>query len=268
MADTSTVEKSNDETRAKNPISSKQVNIPATKQFVVNATGNLYVATTLSSPDTPQNISQEAEEAFGQVSVFFAALTKAMSDSGKSLFDYDALNKLIKGSGLFVNVTKSEVEFESSSWGVTFSNQLIQTLLGLSGNLAAITQSLRSLISSVGKEGLSVKGDKSHEASKVGTIVFVCEYLMGAVSITPIVFSIDKKKNASALKVGPCFNAEAEKTKFNIDKEVHLFVPPKFIHHAAELNEAMTDPEFNNLVESMKRNIEAPDPKSNAGEDK
>lgn len=260
MTDTSTVEKSTDESRAKNVTSAKQANIPATKQFVVNATGNLFVATTLSSPDTPQDISKEAEEAFGQVSVFFAALTKAMSDSGKSLFDYNALNKLIKGSGLFVNVTKSEVEFESSSWGVTFSNQLIQTLLGLSGNLAAIAQSLRSLIASVGKEGISIKKDESSKDTKVGTIVFVCEYLMGAVSITPIVFSIDTSKNEKSLDVGPCFNANAEKTVFNIDKEVHLFVPPRFIHHAAELNEAMSDPEFNNLVESMKRSIEAPDP--------
>jgi len=268
MANTSTVEKSNDETRAKNPTSSKQVNIPATKQFVVNATGNLYVATTLSSPDTPQNISKEAEEAFGQVSVFFAALTKAMSDSGKSLFDYDALNKLINGSGLFVSVTKSEVEFESSSWGVTFSNQLIQTLLGLSGNLAAITQSLRSLIASVGKTGIAIKGEKGHEAKRVGTIVFVCEYLMGAVSITPIVFSIDKEKNSKALETGPCFNANSEKMTLNINKEVHLFVPPKFIHHAAELNEAMTDPEFNNLVESMKRSIDAPDSKQKADDNK
>ncbi len=259
MTDESITLISSDVTRAQNPTSAKQVNIPATKQFVVNATGNLFVATTLNSPDSAQNISKEAEEAFGQVSVFFAALTKAMSDSGKSLFDYEALNKLIKGSGLFVNITKSKVRFESSSWGVTFSNQLIQSILGLSGNLAAVSESLRSLISSVGKEGMSVKSDKNNKTTKVGTIVFVCEYLLGAISITPIVFSIDTADKENTIEAGPCFKASAKKSIFKVDKEVHLFVPPKFVHHAAELNEAMSDPEFNNLIESMKRSIEGSD---------
>lgn len=255
----SAIEISTDKSRAENPISAKQVNIPATKQFVVNATGNLFVATTLSSPDTPQNLSAEAEEAFGQVSVFFAALTKAMSDSDKSLFDYDALNKLIKGSGLFVNMTTSKMRFESSSWGVTFTNQLIQALFGLGGGLAAVSESLRSLISSVGKEGMKLKGSSEKKNTRVGTIVFVCEYLMGAVSITPIVFSIDAKDSENSLEAGPCFKAATKKSVFKIDKEVHLFVPPKFVQHAAELNEAMSDPEFNNLVESMKRSIDSQD---------
>ena len=250
---------STDESRAKNPTSNTQSNIPATKQFVVNATGNLFIATTLSSSTTPENISEEAKEAFGQVSVFFAALTKAMSDSKKSLYDYDALNKIIEGSGLFINVSKSTVKFKSSSWGVTFSNQLIQTLLGLSGNLAAILQSLRSLIASVGSQGIEVARDKKKLEKEVGTIIFVCEYLMGAVSITPLVFSIDSKKHEGKLKVGPCFNQVSEQQTYHIKKEVHLFVPPKFIHHAKELNEAMSDPEFNNLVESMKRSIEGTD---------
>lgn len=259
MAKDTMVETSTDDSRAKNPISNNQTNIPATKQFVVNATGNLFIATTLSSPDTPENISEEAKEAFAQVSVFFAALTKAMSDSGKSLYDYDALNDLIMGSGLFVNVTKSTINFESSSWGVTFSNQLIQALLGLSGNLAALSHSLRSLIASVGSEGLKVAKNRVTSNKKVGTIIFVCEYLMGAVSITPLVFSIDASLSEGDLKLGPCFDANNQKKIFHIEKEVHLFVPPNFIRQASELNEAMSDPEFNNLVESMKRSIEGTD---------
>ncbi len=256
MANEKMTEISTDETRAKNPVSNNKANIPATKQFVVNATGNLFIATTLSSPDTPEDISEEAKEAFGQVSVFFAALTKAMSESGKSLYDYEALNGLIKGSGLFINITKSTIQFESKSWGVTFSNQLIQTLLGLSGNLAAIAQSLRSLIASVGSEGIEVAKKGSKSRKQIGTIIFVCEYLMGAISITPLVFSIDANLAEKSLKLGPCFKQDSKKKTFYIEKEVHLFVPPKFIDHASKLNEAMSDPEFNNLVESMKRSIE------------
>lgn len=258
MADDKYIEISNEETRAINPISSKNANIPATKQFVVNATGNLFIATTLSSPDTPEDISEEAKIAFGQVSVFFAALTKAMSESVQSLYDFDALNNLIKGSGLFINMTKSTVKFESSNFGVTFSNDIIQALLGLSGNLASMAQSLRSLVGTIGKEGFNVTVNNEKASKRVGTIIFVCEYLLGAVSVTPITFYIDTKQNEDALKAGPCFQFNNNKRELLIEKEVHLFVPPKFIDYASELNEAMSDPEFNNLVESMKKSIGSP----------
>lgn len=230
-------------------------NIPATKQFVVNATGNIFIATTLSAPETPENISDEAKEAFGQVSVFFAAMTKAMSEAAESLYDYEALNKLIEESGLFVNMTQSTVKYESSNWGLTFSNELIQGLLGLSGDLRKIAQSLRSLIGTLGKEGFKFSRNKDATNKKIGTIVFVCEYLMGAVSITPLVFYIETEKNKKSLEVGPCFSQHSEKLEVLIEKEVHMFVPPKFIKHASELNKAMNDPEFNDLVESMKKSI-------------
>lgn len=236
---------------------SNSLNIPATKQFVVNATGNLFVATTLSSPDTPEDISDEAKEAFGQVSVFFAAMTKAMAESSAdSLYDFDAMNKLIEKSGLFINMTQSTVKYKSSSWGLSFSNELIQGLLGLSGDLTKIAQSLRSLIGTLGKEGFKISGSSSSTNKKIGTIVFVCEYLMGAVSITPLVFYIETSKNKKALEVGPCFSKHNESLEVLIEKEVHMFVPPKFIQHASKLNKAMNDPEFNELVESMKKSID------------
>lgn len=255
MSANNLIEKINAETNAKS-FYKNTTNIPATKQFVVNATGNLFVATTLSSPNTPEDISEEAKEAFGQVSVFFAAMTKAMSESGAdSLYDFEALNKLIEGSGLFINMNQSTIEYESSSWGLEFSNELIQGLFGLSGDLTKIAQSLRSLIGSLGKEGFKFASKRESTGKKIGTIVFVCEYLMGAVSITPLVFYIEVDKNKKELKVGPCFNSNSDSLTITIEKEVHMFVPPKFIEYASELNQAMADPEFNNLVESMKKSI-------------
>lgn len=127
---------SNAQTRAANLTTTNSNEVPATKQFVVNATGNLFIASTLNSTAGGSVLPQEAENAFGEVSVFFAALTKAMAESGTSLYDYDALNKLVSSSGLFVKVTESNIQFESKQTGVTLSSQLIQTLLGLSGNLA------------------------------------------------------------------------------------------------------------------------------------
>ena len=73
-------------TRALNLTSSGSTDVPATKQFAVNATGNIFIATTCNG-ENGTTISAEAEQAFGQVSVFFAALTKAMSHADNGLYD-------------------------------------------------------------------------------------------------------------------------------------------------------------------------------------
>ena len=244
---------SNAETRASDLTSSKSNDIPATKQFVVNATGNLFIASTLNTDfQTGSVISQEAEEAFGQVSIFFAALTKSMEEAGVSFYDYSAINKIVSKSGLFVKVTESQIDFTSKKKGVVLGNQLIQTLLGLSGNLASIGKSITDMIAGMGQESIEISRDKKEQKKRVGTLIFVCEYLMGAISISPIIISVDAAQAESVWKAGPCLKAQSENFKLDINKAVYLFVPPAFVKHSATLNEAMSDPEFNNLVDNLK----------------
>ncbi|RRS07889.1 hypothetical protein EAG18_14465 [Pseudoalteromonas sp. J010] len=235
--------------------------VPATKQFAVNATGNLFIASTLNSTAGGSVLPQEAESAFGEVSVFFAALTKAMAQAGTSLYDYDALNKLVSSSGLFVKVTESNIEFESKQSGVTLSGQLIQTLLGLSGNLASIGKSLMDMIAGMGQASVSISANSDSQDKKVGTIIFVCEYLLGAISISPIIISANASDVKSIWQAGPCLKGGHTEIQLTLCKSVYLFVPPAFVKQAASLNEAMSDPEFNNLIESM-RSVIAPPSKS------
>ena len=252
---------SNAETRAANLTTNKSSEIPATKQFVVNATGNLFVATTLNATGKESAfISGEAEEAFGEVSVFFAAMTKALSEADAGVYNYDAINKLVSSSGLFVKVTESIIDFESKQKGITLGSHLIQALLGLSGGLASIGKSLMDMIMGMGRESVKIASDTSSQSKKVGTIIFVCEYLLGAVSITPIIISVDATTAKGLWEAGPCLKVESSQIKMKIDKAVYLFVPPSFVKHASALNEAMSDPEFNNLVESMKSVILADTP--------
>lgn len=239
------------------PTSTAGTSVPATKEFAVNATGNLFVASTLNAGAGAQSgLTAEAQKAFSQVSVFFAAMTKAMNESGKNLYDFDALNNLIQSSGLFVAMTKSDVQYNSSSFGVTFGSQLIQALLGLSGDLSSIAHSLTSLISEVGKQGFAISNDSTSKVSKVGTVVFVCEYLLGAVSITPIAIYADVKSNSDNFKAGPCFQAQRTKTSWNLSKDVYLFVPPEFMDQAVTMNQAMDNPDFEKLVQKMVNDIE------------
>lgn len=249
---------SNPNTRAENPTSSQAAEVPATKQFVVNATGNLLVATTLNAGSSEQvTISADAEQAFGEVSVFFAAMTKAINASGLSLFDYQALNNLVSSSGLFVKVTDSRILFESSQWGVKFGNQLIQAIFGLSGNLAAIGKSLMDMILGMGDKlgSIDLSAQHSDQETRVSTIIFVCEYLLGAVSVTPVVITVDARDAVDIVNAGPCFKAQSKTNQLKILKSVYLFLPPAFIKHAATINEAMSDPEFNNLVDALKSAI-------------
>ncbi|BDX07464.1 hypothetical protein [Planctobacterium marinum] len=249
------------ESRAKSLTLSQSKEIPATKEFAINATGNLFVATTLNGGNAEgAAISQEASDAFGQVSVFFAAMTKAMSENNNTLYEIDAIDKIVSRSGLFVKVTESDVKFTSKSWGVKFGSELITALLGFSGGLASVGSSLMQMLGDIGKKGqeISIAHNSSSSETKVGTIIFVCEYLLGAVSITPIVLSMDAVKNKSALEIGPCFNSKSEEYELNIDKTTYLFVPPAFIPEAKTLNEAMDNPDFNELVNALKESLGEP----------
>ncbi|CAA0121264.1 Uncharacterised protein [BD1-7 clade bacterium] len=242
--------------RAKNYARSQSKDIPVTKQFAVNATGNLFIATTLNGGNTDNSeISKEAEEAFGQVSVFFSAMTKAMDAEGKSLYDYDALNHMVSASGLFARVTESTVRFRSDQWGVTIGNELIKALFGMSGNLAAIGKSLMDMISGMGEQSVKISSDTESKETRVGTIVFICEYLLGAVSIVPIILSVDAEEAKGIWQAGPCLKAEHKRRQIDILKSTYLFVPPTFIKYAASLNEAMSDTEFNTLVHSIRGSL-------------
>ena len=88
------------------------------KGFVFNETGNIMMATTDMTNTT---IEKEVRDVFAEVSVFFGAMTKALDKEGKSLYDYDALQKIIDSSGCFVHVNEEDVNHKSNSWGATFS---------------------------------------------------------------------------------------------------------------------------------------------------
>lgn len=238
-------------------IGSGAKNVAATKEFAISATGNLFVATTLNGGNTGDTeISDEAKKAFGQVSVFFAAMTKAMvdKDGNAKVYDYEVINKIVSGSGMFVKVTDSQINFSSSEWGVKFGMDLIETLLGLSGGLGAIAKSLSDMIIGVGKEAksITVASDTENTEKKVGTIIFVCEYLLGAVSITPIVLSINAFDAKEAFDAGPCLAVGRKASQIRIVKQVYSFVAPELIKEASALNDALEDKELNALVNQLK----------------
>lgn len=228
-------------------------NIEATKYYIFNETGNIMIASTV---DTSKPLSDTVQKVFAEVAVFFAAMTRAITttsnpnDGGKpySLYNYNALLRVIGGSGLFVHVQEEDVLYTSTSGGADFSKELLQSLLGLAtgaGEMAFAT----AMMASLGKEAVRISASESASESMVANIVFVCEYLLGMPIVSAVVVYADCKKHIDKIQAGPCFSVDIESMDWQLHKDTYLFVTPDFIRdNAGVLQEVESDPDYYKLV--------------------
>jgi hypothetical protein len=234
-------------------------NVELTKYYTFNETGNIMLATTVGAS---AEIQESVRKVFAEVSVFFAAMTKAITSTQNpetskpySLYNYEALANIIAGSGCFIRVTELDVTHTTSSWGATFSKELIQGLLGLATGAGALSFAT-AMISAIGNEGLKVGGASSSHGSMVGNIVFVCEYLLGMPSISAIVVYIDAKEQSHVFKAGPCIKTESQSMTFKMHKDTYMFVTPTFIReYAGDLNSISSEAAYGELVNSMREHL-------------
>lgn len=234
-------------------------NVQATKHYVFNETGNIMLATTDS--DSSQ-IQAEVRQVFAEVAVFFAAMTKAITetinkDTGKpyNLYNYEALSQVIDASGLFVHVTESDLTHTTTSFGMDFSKELIEALLGLATGAGEMSFA-SAMIASMGKEGLRIQSNTSGVKSTVANIVFVCEHLLGMPIVSAIVVSADMTKNTQTLSVGPCFSESSTQVTLQMHKDTYLFVTPTFIReYASDLTSIESNPAYNQFIVYLKNMI-------------
>ncbi|WMN59140.1 hypothetical protein NI389_13080 [Pseudoalteromonas xiamenensis] len=227
-------------------------NIEAKKYYIFNETGNIMMASTIDA-NTP--LSESVQKVFAEVSVFFAGMSRAITTTKNpatnkpySLYNYEALQNIISGSGLFVHVTEEDVKYETKSFGADFSKELIESLLGLATGAGEMSFA-SAMVSSIGKEGLNISGSSSQTNSKVGNIVFVCEYLMGMPIVSAIVVYADCQQNKQQLKLGPCFSESSMSTSWTLHKDTYMFVTPSFIRsYAGDLDSINSDPDYLQLI--------------------
>lgn len=209
-----------------NPDSEKGV------QFRLNQTGNVFYSTT--SPE----LTAETKNLFDSVTVLFVAMTKALADKKKDLFDYTAWSEIIGKSGFFVEVQKLEKHLHIETSSVTIDTQIVQQLLpGLqSGNSMEIAKSVLNAING------EYKSSKMDEDTKLGHLLFICEELFGAPTVTVRLFYVEKKTHV-AITSTPCYTT----TNVTIDQlqeaNTFLFVSPETIAKYA--------PSFNEKPEAM-----------------
>ncbi|MBX7155324.1 MAG: hypothetical protein K1X91_10195 [Bacteriodetes bacterium] len=243
-------------------------NIQAVKRYVFNETGNIMLVSTDEKSDT---IQQSVRDVFAEVSVFFAAMTKAISQSTNpngtpdkttgqlpnySLYNYDALEAVIDGSGYFVHINEEDVSYTTSSWGANFSQELIEAILGLATGAGELGFA-SAMINTMGKEGVNISGQSSSLTSQVANIIFVCEYLLGMPVVSAIVVTADAQTVAQTVTLGPCFKEQSSSTTMTVHKDTYMFVTPAFIkQYAGDLSSIMNDPAYLKLIMELESLVE------------
>lgn len=234
-------------------------NVEIKKSFVFNETGNVMLAST----DGAQEIDDSVKQDFAEVSVFFAAMTKALEKAANSnmkgvdkdgnsfnysLYDYEALKKIIDNSGCFIQVNEEDVDFHSESFGATFSKELLEAVLGLATGTGELAFA-QAMVNSVGKAGFAINESESHSEKKVGNIIFVCEYLLGMPIISAIVITADATQEAFNMKIGPCISVKEQHSSLKVHKDTYMFVTPSFIKKwSGDILQGMNDPQFEQLT--------------------
>lgn len=223
-------------------------NVAVPKYFTFNETGNIMLSTTVKESN---QISPSSMDMFEEVAVFFAAMTKALQDKSKDLYDYQALDDIVRGSRLFIQVDEETYNFKSQSAGATFNTELIAAVLGIAATDGAALVFAQKLLHTLGKEA-TIEASKSQGEDKVGHLLFVCEYLMGMPLVSALLFEIDSKMASAAFTAGPCVKGGGKTQEIRFQKSTYMFVPPKILRlYSGDLVSTDSDQSYSKLVQEL-----------------
>jgi len=228
--------------------------------YVFNQTGNFLISSTFGKDDTKdlnQIIPQNCWTEFSRAAVFLAAMTKAMAlgsktDKAKSFYDYDAMRKIIDGSGLWIQMTEEEVNHKSQSTGAAFSAELISGILGLMLPEASVAKFAGTMMQSMGKEAVKLSESSETTNTKLANMIIICENLFGVPFICMIMVNIDASTTKKAFQAGPCISGQSYQNTLNMTKQVYYFVSPDSIEKESKtIVDAMQNREEATIVQFM-----------------
>jgi hypothetical protein len=234
--------------------SNKVSNHDADTTFKLNTTGNIFYSVT-----TPEDkLGEDTKDLFNSVTVLFAAMAKAMADNDKTLFDYDAWNKIISQSKFFVPVEKYEKNIQIEANSLSIDTQVIQQLLpGLtSGSSMDIAKGVLQAMNG------TFEAHKTDENTKFAHLMFICEEIFGAPSVTVRLFYASAQSHVK-ITSSPCHKTTS-KTFTQVQKgDTFLFVEPatiaKFAKTFTEDNEQYDDliKTFDDCIKSSEQEVPA-----------
>lgn len=211
--------------------------------FIMNQTGNIYYAS------TSEIMQQKTKDLFDSVTVLFAAMTRALTLTNHTLFDFDAWNKMIGNTGYFVEVQKFRNILNIKSGSLTVDTQIVQSLLpGLtSGNSMQIAKGVLSALNGeFSREGVE-------EKTKIAHILFICEELFGAPSVIVRLFYASKESHKMVTS-SPCHKSVQVSYEQLQEASTFLFVDPDAISKfAKKFSEEPED--YTKLIEMLKKSL-------------
>lgn len=210
--------------------------------YRLNATGNIWYSTTSKA----ESLSDETKALFNSVSVLLAAMTKAMAQANKSLFDFDDWSKLIRKSGYFIESGKVQKHISIEATTVTVDTQILSQLLPGIDKAPSAMQIGKDILSALNGEygGMQKKDD-----AKMAHLLFICEEILGEASVSIRLFFADSKQMELMTK-SPCHKSSTESYEQEQRIDTFLFVSPEQISKYAKDFEN-DDPAYVALIQKL-----------------
>lgn len=216
------------------------------KYFTLNQTGNIMVSSTV---DSEKDLSDDVKAVFQKTIVFFGAWTAALEKKQKSLYDYDAITKMITKSGFFARVHQEDRDFESGSASLTLDTAILGSVLSGFASMGGTTALAiaQTVIGNMGSQ-LQLAVSSKQETKKIAHLLFVCENLMGMPILNVLLFNTTAKQSETVTSSN-CHKSVTKKVSMKYHQDTFMFVDPSYIEKFTSAFES--NPDYDALIDKL-----------------
>lgn len=214
------------------------------KYYTLNETGNIMISSTVKDS---KDISEDVQNAFKKVIVFFTAWTAALSKKEKTLYDAEAITNIIEQSGFFVRVHKEERTFNYISASGTLNTAIIGSVLSGFSAMGGALKIAQTVVGSMGAQ-LAVSASHGESTKKIGHLLFICENLMGMPIVNVVLLNTTAKESETVTKSN-CHSSVNKNMSMTYRQDAFLFADPTYINQFSD--EFKTNPDFEKLIDQL-----------------
>ncbi len=215
------------------------------KYYAFDEKGHILFASTSEG-----EAGEDVKKIFTKVVCFFAAMTAALQRKEKTLFDYEAVNSIIAGSGWFISLGKEKRMFSSESTSASLNTTIIQNVLGsnISGGGMKIAQ---NILASLGGQ-ITASYEKSDTKKEIAHLLFICESIMGIPMVSVSLYHTNMEQHAWVAKTN-CSTVSRNSLSFKYESDDYMFVDPEFINKFTP--EFQRSEAYDKLIENLANSI-------------
>lgn len=215
------------------------------KYYAFDEKGHILFASTSDG-----EAGEDVKKLFTKVVCFFAAMTAALARKQKTLFDYEAVNSIIAGSGWYIALGKEKRSFNSESTSASLNTTIIQNVLGsnISGGWMKIAQ---NILASLGGQ-ITASYEKSDTKKEIAHVLFICESIMGIPMVSVSLYHTNLEQHSWVTKTN-CSSVSRSTISFKYDSDDYMFVDPEFINKFTP--EFQRSEAYDKLIDEMANSI-------------